>query len=505
MRTAQIVSLGLAGIVGLALPAGSLAVTRYVDLNSGNPTAPFTDWTTAAANIQDAIDASGPGDQILVTNGVYQTGGRSVSGVSTTNRVAVTQLVTVQSVNGPDVTSIVGYQPPGMTNGPDAVRCVYLTNGASLVGFTLTNGGTGATTDDGGGVWFRSLTPTASVVSNCVLAGNAAGEGGAGAYGGDIGASPAVALKLIHCTLENNWARGYGGAAYGCVLVDCLEAGNSAGNSGGGSCQCLLTNCVVVGNSAGFSGGGSYGDKLVNCTIVSNSIPGTNLGLSGGGIGNGLLVANCIVYFNSAPTGANYYDAPMAYCCTTPAIAGAGNLTNAPLLVAPANGDYHLLSNSPCINSGDNAYISASSDFDGSARIAGGTVDIGAYEFQSPSSLLSYAWAQQYGFATDGSADFIDSDGDGMNNWQEWRAGTDPTDPLSVLKMFAPSNNAPGLKLGWESVAGKRYYLLRGTDLAAPTALTLLQTNIVGQAGATGFADTTATNAGPYFYRVGVQ
>src|SRR5262245_24144565 len=115
-------------VKGVALMFASLAFSaratvHYVDATSANPSPPFTNWQTAAITIQDAVDVCSDGDQVLVTNGVYATGGR-IAETTLTNRVAVTNSITLQSVTGPASTIIVGFQVPGTTNGATAVRCV---------------------------------------------------------------------------------------------------------------------------------------------------------------------------------------------------------------------------------------------------------------------------------------------------------------------------------------------------------------------------------------------
>jgi hypothetical protein len=570
---------------------------HYVAADSAHPVSPYTSWATAATNIQDAVDAAVIGGTVLVTNGTYATGGRTAVGSWTTNRVAVDKLLTVRSINGPQVTVIQGYEGPWVMSGSS--RCVYLTNGASLSGFTLTNG----MANMGGGLWCQSKNAYAtnciivgntasgygggvysgtlidcsllrnsavdgggayhSILNDCTLTGNSATRYGGGACGDEYnsctlsnctitgnsaqygGGADACMLynctltgnsasdsgggahhgTLNHCTLTGNWATNYygggvdggmlyncalngnrapyGGGAFNSTLINCTLTGNSAHN-GGGADGGELYNCTLIGNMA-YRGGGAYGSAVYNCTLTGNSA--TN---AGGGAAYGTLT-NCIVYFNTATNGPNYYSNTLRYCCTTPNPGGAGNITLNPLFVDQTNGNLRLQANSPCINAGNNSCLTNSYSYftnlvelDGNPRIYGNRVDLGAYEFQGVPLDAFHTWLQHYGLPTDGSADYIDTDGDRLNNWQEWRCGTCPTNALSVLRLLSATRAGTNVTVTWQSVAGVNYFLERATNLSHSPLLTPLATNIPGQPGTTTYTDTNAARASPHFYRVGV-
>jgi len=470
---------------------------HYVNVNSTNSMPPYTNWAKAAVTIQDAIDAAKSGDQILVTNGIYQTGGRIADG-SLTNRVLVDKALTIQSINGPAVTLIQGYQTPGIFNDDNAIRCVYLADNAVLSGFTLTNGATRDAGDDiteqcGGGVFGQS---TSAVVSNCVIAANVAYNFGGGA----------IQVTLDNCILTGNLST-YGGGAALAILNNCVIANNEGPYGGGGAYEATVDNSLLIGNQSEAVGGGALECNMNNCTVVNNG---------GGGVHYGTF-NNCILYYNDYNyQGDKFGGTILNFCCTTPqdpsssrhAVFGMGNITNSePAFINWTNGDFHLQPISLCINSGDNDYTSGIIDLEGNPRIRGGTVDIGAYEYQAPTSIISYAWLQQYGLTNNGSVDYMDTDSDGMSTWQEWITGTNPTNTLSVLVMTSVTsiNNPAGWVVTWQSVSGINYFLQSGTNLAQQPAFSTIQSNIVGHAGTTSYTDTNAVGSGPYFYRVGVR
>ena len=92
-----------------------------------------------------------------------------------------------------------------------------------------------------------------------------------------------------------------------------------------------------------------------------------------------------------------------------------------------------------------------------------------------------------------------------MDNWQEWVAGTNPTNSLSVLKMLTASPGPAGVIVSWQSVTTHSYFLERSSSLEVQFPFQVLVSNIVGQPGSTTFTDTTAVSSSSAFYRVGVS
>lgn len=253
------------------------ATVRYVDLNSTNATPPYLTWNTAATTIQDAIDAAVDGDLVWVADGIYQTGGRVAYG-ALTNRVVVNKAVTVQSVNGAASTTIQGNRGVG-TNG---VRCIYLTNYASLIGFTLTNGASLNTGDvymeqSGGGAWCES---TNCALINCIFVSNAVAQFGGGAFSG----------TCSNCLFAFNFAT-TGGGAFGGILNYCTLTTNSASNGGGASSN-TLNYCALIANKVTGVGAGAYGSRLNFCTVSWNTNYNAGAGM------NGCVAVSCFVSNN---------------------------------------------------------------------------------------------------------------------------------------------------------------------------------------------------------------
>ena len=286
-----VMALAVLLLAGVASPGANL----YVSTNSPNPGLPFNDWTNAARTIQAAVDAASDGDEVIVTNGIYDSGTRVTPGYSASNRVVITKAILVGSVNGPADTMIVGAMAPNGGCGPEAVRCVWMSAGI-LSGFTLTNGYTrqlGNVSNDcsGGGI-----SALGGVATNCLVTGNRAYW-----YGGGV-----IDGTCRNCRIIGNMSYQSGGGAFNSALFDSEVSYNTSDNkNGGGASYGILSNCVIAANTAPAAlysacGGGVFHATLVHCVVWSN------YSYAGGGVGEGSL-ENCVVASNTAHYGGGVY------------------------------------------------------------------------------------------------------------------------------------------------------------------------------------------------------
>ncbi len=352
--------------------------------------------------IQAAIDAARHGCEIIVSPGVYYENiyfhGKSII-LRSTDPTSPT-IVASTIIDGNQAGSVVTF------SGTEYRTCM-------LSGFTITNGRTYM----GGGILGNGTTATIennNITSNTADVGYA---GGGGLYNCDG--------TIQYNTISGNLADGSGGGLVWCngTIQHNTISGNSA-DDGGGLSQCggtinnnrisanlatagggglswclgTIQNNVISGNSAGFGGG------LDNCwaTIQNNTIYGNVASYSGGGLYDCTrwsMIRNCIIWQNTANSGGAQFDdcnTPSYSCIQDWTGGGTGNISDNPQLVDPANGDFHLLPSSPCIDAGGT--VTLTQDFEGNPRPWDGTsetrgdgsdYDIGADEYYIPTTHIT--------------------------------------------------------------------------------------------------------------------
>jgi len=109
-------------------------------------------------------------------------------------------------------------------------------------------------------------------------------------------------------------------------------------------------------------------------------------------------------------------------------------------------------------------------------------------------------WLAQYGLSTNDSGALYD-DGDGMPAWEEYIAGTDPTNPLSLLSVTNVTIDESGVWVYWQGGSAVTQYLEMRRDLMSTTEQwAAVFTNIPPTPTDTNYIDSS-TDVGR-FYRI---
>lgn len=281
-----------------------------------------------------------------------------------------------------------------------------------------------------GGIYCNNSHPN---ITNCLITKN----GNENSNGGGIYNYNSSSPTITDCNISINSATRGGGIRNDSSdpnVNNCIFTGNTAVYYGGGiynrnDSSATVANCVFRANSSDYAGGGmaNYQSSLtlINCTFRRNFAYDKTP--YEGGYGGGMYnyesspnVTNCIFWGNEADSdGSEIYnydddsDPNFSYCDIEDSngtgdnwhrklgIDGDGNIDSDPLFYDSNDpNDYHLSSDSPCIDAGDPNFDPDpnETDIDGEPRIINGRVDIGADEFDD----------RDADFNNDGTVNFLD-------------------------------------------------------------------------------------------------
>ena len=238
-------------------------------------------------------------------------------------------------------------------------------------------------------------------------------EGGAQAVAftmGEDANSAIVGFTLTHAS-QGIYFRGSSSTIRNCCIVDNVEAGIKLSESSNPT----IVNCVIAGNGGdGIEMWAAKNGRIIEsnfayvvwCTIIGNGRSGIQ--------GGEPVILNTIIYYNGRDpaTAQIACDAAfVSYCDVEGGFAGMGNINvepsfatagfwadpSDPTLPAIADdpaavwvhGDYHLQSDSPCVDAGDPTFNLDGiwTDVDGQPRVVGGRTDIGCDEVSQPSNI----------------------------------------------------------------------------------------------------------------------
>ncbi len=286
-------------------------------------------------------------------------------------------------------------------------------------------------------------------------------------------------------------------------------------------------NCTVIGNTLfhndtgkGYSGEILLQMHVTNCVFENNLVvPLANSGgdavfvggIGGSGSTPGNTRFNRNLYYSSVANpdkhlwtwGSSEHYGIGNWRSTGQDANAVYNLN--PRFANPAAGNFSIGADSPAVGKGTNRTDCGLFDLGGHPRIHGGAVDIGAYEYYPyTTNGTPHAWLDRHGLAgtnTYAAADWGDVDLDGMAAWQEYQAGTDPSDGGSVFKFIGIDPVAGIAWLGGTNDANMSFQVWRSTNLVDPVAW-VLAANRPRQNGTNTWSDPSMETTASLFYRI---